>query len=63
MKDIKARIEKLRVDAADCVLISKLATVPEKRAIFEKLAEEYSKLARELETLVINHAIPDSDQK
>jgi hypothetical protein len=42
MKDIKQRIEKLRVDAEECALISKLATSATKQEAFRKLAEEYS---------------------
>jgi hypothetical protein len=49
MKDIKQRIEKLRVNAEDCILISKLATSPTKREAFRKLADEYQSMARELE--------------
>lgn len=63
MKDVKQRIEKLRFDAEDCDLISKLATVPEKREAFLKLAEDYRKMARELETIAISGVIPDDRQK
>jgi hypothetical protein len=63
MKDIIQRIEKLLADAEDCVLISKLATVPEKRETFQKLAEDYRKMARELETIAISGVIPDDRQK
>ncbi len=59
MKDVKARIEKLLIDAEECVLISKLASIPEKQATFQKLADDYRKMARELETIVINGAIPE----
>jgi len=59
MKDINARIEKLQADAEDCNLISKLATVPEKRNVFQKLAYDYRKMARELETIAINKVIPE----
>jgi hypothetical protein len=54
MKDIRARIEKLLVDAEDCALISRLATIPEKRGAFQKLAEGYRRMARELEAIVID---------
>jgi hypothetical protein len=59
MKDIRARIEKLLTDAEDCALIAKLATIPEKREAFKKLAEDYRKMARELETIAISGVIPD----
>jgi hypothetical protein len=59
MQDIKHRLEKLRTDAEECLLISRLTTEPEKREAFQKLADDYRKMARELETIVINNAIPD----
>jgi hypothetical protein len=62
MKEIKQRIEKLLIDVEDCVIISRLATNPAKREAFQKLADEYRKMARELETLVINHAFPDNSE-
>lgn len=60
MKDFKQRIEKLLSDAKDCAATSTLATNPGKREAFQKLADEYRKMARELETVVINDAVPDS---
>lgn len=50
MRDARARLEKLLTDAEECTLISKLATNEPKRATFAKLADEYKKMARELET-------------
>jgi hypothetical protein len=55
MKDIRERIEKLLIDAKDCDLIGRLATVPEKREAF--------KMAHELETIAISGVIPDDQQK
>jgi hypothetical protein len=49
MKDMKAHLEKLRVDAEDCALISKLATDMQKRELFARLAEHLSLLASEVE--------------
>jgi hypothetical protein len=42
-----------------CAIISKLATDTAKREAFHKLADEYRKMARELETTVVNDAVPD----
>jgi len=58
MKDVMQRIEKLRTDAEDCNIISKLATNPAKREVFRKLTEEYHKLAQELERLVASGDLP-----
>lgn len=61
MQDIRRQLEKLRTDAEECLLISRLTTVPEKRDAFKKLADDYRKMARELETIVVNNAIPDKN--
>lgn len=61
MRDIKARIEKLLIDAEDCAMIGKLAMNPAKREAFEKLAVEYRKMARELETIVLNDGFPNRE--
>lgn len=58
MQDIKQRLERLRVDAEDCQLISRLATNPAKRKAFEALADEYQKMARDLEALIASGSIP-----
>jgi hypothetical protein len=52
MKDMTAHLEKLRIDAEDCVLISKLATDMQKRELFARLAEHLSLLASEVERAV-----------
>ena len=49
MKDMAARFEKLRKDAAECARIRDLATDPIKRELFTKLAEHYQVLATEVE--------------
>lgn len=49
MKDIKAQLEKLRADAAECALIRDLATDTKKRELFAKLAEHLDVLASEVE--------------
>ena len=63
MKVIQHRIEKLLSDDEDCVLISKLATVPAKREAFQKLALDYRRMALELEAIVINDAIKDDQEQ
>lgn len=48
MQDLKARLEKLLTDAADCELIGSLATDTAKRATFRRLAEQFRIMAEEL---------------
>jgi hypothetical protein len=48
VKDVRSRIEKLLTDAGECDLIANLATIPEKREAFRKLAGDYRKMAREV---------------
>jgi hypothetical protein len=57
MQDIKQRLEKLRVDAEECQLISRLATDP-KRNAFAQLADEYQKMAHDLEALIASGNVP-----
>ncbi len=52
MKDMMAQAEKLRVDATECKLISQLATTPEQRALFARLAEHLGALASEVELAI-----------
>lgn len=52
MQDMKAHLEKLRADAAECALIRDLATDPQKRALFTRLADHLSTLAVEVETAI-----------
>jgi hypothetical protein len=52
MQDIKAHLEKLRADAAECALIRDLATDTEKRALFTRLADHLSGLASEVEVAI-----------
>jgi heme oxygenase len=49
MQDMRTHLEKLRTDAAECQLISDLATDPVKRELFAKLAEHHRTLALEVE--------------
>ncbi len=52
MQDMKAHLEKLRADAAECALIRDLATDPQKRALFTRLAEHLATLASEVEAAI-----------
>jgi len=49
MEDMKAHLEKLRIDAEECALISKLAINMQKQELFARLAEHLSVLASEVE--------------
>jgi hypothetical protein len=52
MNDMEARLEKLRVDAAECALIPDLANDPQKRALFTRLAEHLANLANDVEAAI-----------
>lgn len=62
MKDMKAHLEKLRADAAECALIRDLATDPEKRQLFTRLAEHLSVLASEVETAIAARLTGEEDR-
>jgi hypothetical protein len=49
---MKAHLEKLRADAAECALIRDLATDPQKRELFTRLADHLSVLASEVEAAI-----------
>jgi hypothetical protein len=52
MEDMQAHLEKLRVQIAECELIRDLATDPNKRDLFSKLALHYDVLAGEIEKAI-----------
>ena len=52
MKDLKAKLEKLRADAEDCDLIGRLATDKTKRETFKKLAVQFRSAAADLEAVI-----------
>jgi hypothetical protein len=52
MQDMKAHLDKLRADAAECALIRDLATDPQKRMLFTRLADHLSTLAGEVEAAI-----------
>ncbi|MGC0325776.1 hypothetical protein ABIG06_006405 [Bradyrhizobium sp. USDA 326] len=52
MADLRERLDKLRADAADLALMSRRTSDPQKRALFERLADELAIEALELEQVV-----------
>jgi hypothetical protein len=52
MKDMQTHLEKLRTDAAECLLISNLATDKAKQSLFARLAEHLTGLAAEVERAI-----------
>jgi hypothetical protein len=52
MQDMQAHLRKLHLDAVDCALISKLATDPQKKELFDRLADQLAMLASELERAI-----------
>lgn len=52
MADLKEKLDKLRTDAADLVLMSRRTSDSQKRALFERLADELAIEALELEQVV-----------
>jgi hypothetical protein len=49
MRDMRAQLEKLRTETAECEMIANLATDKAKQELFTKLAEHYRVLASEVE--------------
>ena len=52
MKDMGAQLEKLRMEAEDCALISRLATDPNKQKLFATLAKHLETVALELDRAI-----------
>ncbi|MBO4227720.1 hypothetical protein [Bradyrhizobium neotropicale] len=61
MKDMQARLEKLRNEAEECELISKLATNGTKKALFARLAEHHRALVKEVEEAIVASSLSTSD--
>lgn len=59
MHDYQARLEKLRTDAAECRLISNLATDPAKRDLFDRLAAHMTTLADQVEMEMLHRKAPE----
>ena len=49
---MQAHLEKLRCDAEECALISKLATDSRKKELFARLAEHLTTMASEIERAI-----------
>jgi len=58
MKDLKAELEKLLVNAEDCELIARLATDPAKRQTFTRLTKQLRELAAELQADIAARSAP-----
>jgi hypothetical protein len=56
MEDLRAKLEKLITEAEDCELIGKLATDPNKRALFQKLAVDLRTMAHDIQTVIAGRA-------
>ena len=51
-KMCRRHLEKLITDAVDCALISRRATDPQKKELFDRLADHLAMLASELERAI-----------
>jgi hypothetical protein len=56
MKDLKAELEKLLVNAEDCELIARLATDPSKRETFGRIAKQLRGMADELKAEILERS-------
>ncbi|MGB3864730.1 MAG: hypothetical protein WBA29_03760 [Xanthobacteraceae bacterium] len=63
MRDARAWVERLRKEAEECRLISKLATSAEKRETFARLAEAADKNADDLMMFMASGRLSESDQE
>lgn len=52
MNELQARLTKLQADAADCAHIRDVATDPNKRELFARLARHLTVLAEEMERVM-----------
>ncbi len=59
MEDMHAHLEKLRAQAAECELIRDLATEPQKRELFDRLARHHRELAKHVENEIALQAVSD----
>jgi hypothetical protein len=58
MKDMRAHLEKLRTQVAECELIRDLTTDRQKRELFNRLAEHLKVLAAEVERAIAGDIKP-----
>ena len=52
MQDMRAHLDKLREEAAECAVIAGLAENKEKRELFSRLAEHLTVLANEVDAAI-----------
>ncbi len=52
MKDMRGHLEKLRVQLAECDLIRNLATDPQKKELFARLADHLTVLITNIERVI-----------
>jgi len=52
MKDVESQLDRLRRDADECAMISRLAGSDKKKELFARLAEHLRVLASELERTI-----------
>jgi hypothetical protein len=60
MKDMVARLDRLRKDVAECERIRDSATARRKRELFERLAGHLKMLAEEVERAIVASYPPDT---
>lgn len=48
MRDLQAKLEKLLTEVSECELIANLATDPDKRSAFERMARQYRAMSDEV---------------
>jgi hypothetical protein len=60
MKDMKAHLERLRDQAAECALLSAEALTREKRELFAKLCADLNDAADHLESAINGVVLPGS---
>jgi RNA polymerase-binding transcription factor DksA len=56
MKDMKEHLEKMLAQTAECELIRDLATDPQKRELFDRLARHHRELARQIELAIASRS-------
>ena len=62
MKDLKLYLDKLHVDAEQCLAISQTTLNNKKREVFEMLAATYRKLASDIEAVIATNAVLDDER-
>ena len=59
MKDMKAHLERLRDQAAECAILSAEAQTRKKRELFAKLCADLTDSADHIESVINGTALPD----